>query len=144
MDEFIANIGARVLIALFLGLIGYSIVKIFINMFIMPFTKGKELQKANEQGRVITANFVKSIHPKGVGATSDHGVWGIYEYEYDGKKYKYKGLYNLSAPVNETLYFKKNPKKATNSMNFGKMENGKFSLFAVVFIIVFIATWFFV
>ena len=31
-----------------------------------------------------------------------------HEYEYDGKKYKYKGLYNLSAPVNETLYFKKN------------------------------------
>ncbi|MBQ5884280.1 MAG: hypothetical protein IIW72_07100, partial [Clostridia bacterium] len=39
MDEFIANIGARVLIALFLGLIGYGIAKIFINMFIMPFTK---------------------------------------------------------------------------------------------------------
>lgn len=143
MNEFMANIGARIVISLFFGSIGYSVALLFINLFIMPFTKGKELQKAHEQGRVVTANFLKSIHPNGVGATSDHGVWGIYVYEYNGKKYKYKGLYNLSAPVNETLYFKKNPKKATNSVNFGKMENGKLALFAIITLIIFIGTYFF-
>ena len=143
MDEFMANIGARIMIALFLGLIGYGLARMFINMFIMPFTKEKELQKANEHGRVVTAYFVKSIHPKGVGAGSDDTVFGIYEYHYNGKTYKYKGIYSLSAPANEILYFKKNPKNACNRIRFGKMENGKFVLFAIISLIVFIATWFF-
>lgn len=143
MNELTANIGARIVVALFFGLIGYGVVLAFINMFIMPFTKEKELQKAHEKGRVITANFLKSIHPKGAGSASEPRIWGIYEYQYNGKKYKYKNVYGISPPCQETLYFKKNPKNAKNRVSFGRMENGKFMLYLMMSLLIFISTWFF-
>lgn len=140
MNQFITEILARAIVGLFFGAIGYIIAVFLINLFVMPFTKAKELRKAREQGRVVTAKFVKSISSKGVGTAGDP-EWGIYEYEYNGKKYKYKYLY-LSSPIEETLYFKRNPKKATNEVNFGKMECGKLSLYLILSFVSFVVSWF--
>lgn len=121
---------ARIAIAVLWGIICTGIVVYFYNSLIRLFIKRKALRDAIEMGRVISAKRieVKGPYYLGRGNTRDSFA-GIYEYEYQGKRYTCRLMYSGRPPMTETLYFKKNPEKATNDFEFGKMENGKISIF---------------
>ena len=61
---------------------------------------------------------------------------GIYEYEYNGKKYKAVIIEQVGNLRNEIdLFYVNNPRKATSEFNLGKNENNSFKFFIIIFII---------
>lgn len=90
-------------------------------------------------GRVISAKRieVKGPYYLGRGNTRDSYA-GVYEYKYRGDRYTCRLMYSGRPPMQETLYFKNNPAKATNEFEFGKMESGKFVIFLIFTVVSFL------
>lgn len=66
-------------------------------------------------------------YPKGADEVmTERYITGVYKYEYRGKMYTYRYKYVATPPDTETLYFKKNPAKATNITAFGNVESWEY------------------
>lgn len=80
-----------------------------------PKRNQKAVAKAIERHHVVTATLIKAgplvFDVPGVTAPGPHRR-GVYEYTYKGRRYKYYFWAN-NPPSRLTLYFLKNPKKAT-------------------------------
>mgnify|MGYP004686674985 CR=1 FL=1 len=134
--------GRIILSVVLASVISFIIIGI-INMFIMPFYKSSALKKAELNEHVIKAKKMKTIHPDGMEERKTAGyIVGVYEYEVDSKKYRYKGKYVTTPPQIETLYYKNNPKSAKPEFQFGFLEDSKYLIFLVVLFIVFWGSFF--
>ena len=89
------------------------------------------LELARREGRTATATLKKSGVARTYNDRPGLTYWCRYEYLYNGKKYKYKCLTNFMPDNSITLYFRKNPKKATTEHDFGKMEGEEKYVFLV-------------
>lgn len=89
-----------------------------------PRRQQESLNQAIANGHVVTA-----ILKKRYGSVDDpfsrsaRGMveLGVYEYEYKGRKYKYK-LYDDYLPTTVKLYFLKNPRKAVEAAALGASD----------------------
>lgn len=120
---------AKVLISIPFGIvISLFITPIFIFMrkiFYGPLTNKKLLEKAIKDGHVVQAKLIKRYDVKqdsekmrmgnGMGMVPTGEQEGVYEYEYNGKTYRYHAIsahIGQELSKNATLYFIKNPRKA--------------------------------
>ena len=146
MEELLAAIMTRVFVsALVAGAL--TLVSCFLlNSIVMPFTRLGGIKKAEAEGRALTGTLIKTITPYVVD-TAEAGIHttidGIYQYEYNGKEYQYKGHYHRTPPTEETLYFRKDPSKARPSAEYGKLESEWKSIFIVLVALSFVISFFF-
>ena len=93
----------------------------------------KALDKAIERGHVVNAVLVKeSVSQRWVpGANSMWTRKGVYEYTYNGKKYKFR-MWAKSHPRRRQLYFVKNPAKATVEAALYEFKINWFVVYVVV------------
>lgn len=86
-----------------------------IRSTVMAFKKksGKALETAKARGHVVTARLVDTHWsvPENPRDAVDRFSLGIYEYEWDGRTYKYR-LPAMTPPDELTLYFLHSPRKA--------------------------------
>ena len=110
----------------------------FRKVFYVPFARKKYLKEAIEKGNIVQAKLVRSRDVtedyNGYGLVSSNEVIGLYEYSYNGKKYKYRASATSILPDELTLYFIKNPKKACLSDEIGFRESNwiKTYLYSVI------------
>ena len=111
----------------------YSLVAAFFIVFIVylfshsinnnPKKREAALEKAISSGHRVTASLYKRrATRKAIPGT--HEFWssiGYYKYEYKGKTYKYK-YWADNPPTTLTLYFVKNPAKATVAGAFNSVN----------------------
>lgn len=110
----------KVITAIAFGITGaIFITPIFIflrKLFYAPFINKKLIEKAKVKGNVIVARLVnhydKYDHSGKYQRMTGKEI-GIYEYEVNGRKYKYKFISINTLPKEITLYYLNNPKKAT-------------------------------
>lgn len=109
---------------------------LFRKIYIVPFKRKKLLQKAIEQGHVVTAKYVRShdiidgksdFNSMPTGKTS---TW--YTYEYNGKTYKYHAMSRWGSSDQLTLYFIKNPRKADVADELGLSETPWFRCYLLM------------
>ena len=110
-----SEIIARLIVAMCFGIalsLFITPVYIFIRKIMYgPFTKKKLLKKAIDAGHIVQAKLVDSY-----GSLDKNKEHHIYEYEWEGKTYKYRGVSHsyTGNPSEVELYFIKNPRKAAN------------------------------
>ena len=107
-----------------------------LNEFVMPFLRKKALRKAKESGHVVEASWIDSLYARG----DDTSTWvlGVYEYTVNGRKYKYKGRFYPDCPLQITLFYKRNPRKAKTKLDFGFVESWE-TVFLVMLVVSVIA-----
>ena len=90
--------------------------RIIRGVFYVPFVRKKRLQRAVEKGHIITAYLLNTNtileESKGGELQSSGRSIGKYQYEYNGKKYTYRGVSFSDFPEKLTLYFENDPKYA--------------------------------
>ena len=93
----------------------------------VPLMRQKYVKKAIENGRVVQAKLVKSWdswnQSESGALIASNEVLGVYTYEYKGKKYKYRASSTSYLPDELTLYFLKNPRKASLYDEIGFRES---------------------
>lgn len=109
---------------------------IFACMVVFPFFIGSlvrakspkkretALNQALAKGHVVTAILKKrhsSVRDPFSRSASGKVDLGIYEYEYKGRKYRYK-LYDGQLPATVKLYFVKSPQKASEAAALGRSD----------------------
>lgn len=98
------------------------------------------LKEAISKGHVVTAKLKKiRSSVKDPQSRSAMGLidLGIYEYEYKGRKYKYK-LYSKKLPYTVTLYFLKSPRKAVEAPAMGRSDTCWPVIIAVIACIIYL------
>lgn len=146
METFFASIITRIFIALCIAGTATLVICFLLNAIIMPFTRLKGIKKAETEGRSVIATLVKSITPyvvdpdeSGIHTSTD----GIYQYEVNGRTYRYKGHYHVIPPTEEKLYYRKDPSKARPSIEYGKLESEWKPILLILSIVSFTVTFFF-
>lgn len=89
-----------------------------------PKRQEAAFNKALSKGHVVTAILKKrygSVDDPFSRSARGRVNLGIYEYEYKGRKYKYK-LYDDHLPSTVKLYFVKNPRKAVEAAALGASD----------------------
>ena len=146
MEELFGVIMTRVFVAAAISGAATLVICFLLNSIVMPFTRLKGIDKAKAEGRMVTGVLVKTIRPYMLDS-SESGVHtsteGIFQYEYNGKKYQYRGRYHVSPPTEEKLYFRKDPSKARPDAEYGKLESEWKAIFAVLAAVAFVGTFFF-
>lgn len=145
MDDLYALIMTRAFIsALAAGVLTIAICFV-LNLIVMPFTRLKGVSKAEAEGRVVRAVLVKT-HMPGNYDSNESGVHtlytGVFQYEYKGKTYKYRGNYYRFPPSEEKLYFRSDPSKARTDAEYGRLESEWKMIFPVLMVCCFIGTFF--
>lgn len=109
---FLMSIICGPIFALFITPIYRSVLSIFY----IPFVRQKKIDEAIAKGHVVTGYILKSttiLEDTRDGSLRSSGQRYVeYEYEYNGKKYKYMGKTASDYPDTITLYFDENPKYA--------------------------------
>ena len=135
MNKIMVYLAVRIFLGMLIGAVGTVIIRFVFNALIMPFRRKGALLNAKR----VEAERVDYIYPRGVeNIGTESYVWGIYEYEVNGRKYKYKARYVSTPPSTEILYYKKNPAKATNSVSYGKNEFDWKPIFIVLTLVGFV------
>lgn len=144
MDDLVTRL---VVVAFYSG-IGTLVISLFCNIFILPFTKIKDMEKAKKEGRVVTATLVSMVQPNTNGyddfdAGGRLAILGKYQYLYNGRRYRYSGLFDGVPPREIQLYFRKDPKKARSAQHFARLESEWKLIFLVLTALGFVVTFFF-
>lgn len=110
---------AKAITAMGFGITGaIFITPIFIflrKLFYGPFINKKLVEKAKAKGNIVTASLVNyfSLHDhSGQFKRTTGEEMGIYEYEVNGRKYKYRLMSFNTLPKEITLYYLYRPRKA--------------------------------
>ena len=98
----------------FLGVLAFIVI-LAIDMAVLHahppgLKRNKMVEKANQLGHVVKAHKVKDYY--GVRREDPYINNSLYEYEVDGKKYKYYFFEYATAPHFLDLYWINNPRKA--------------------------------
>lgn len=145
-NNFTSLLFTRVFIAALIAVIITIIICFLLNTIIMPFTRLKGIKKAELKGRMVHAILTKTITPYIVD-NSESGIHtsidGIYQYEYKGKKYQYKGHFHRTPPTDIKLYFRNDPSKARTDLEYGRLESEWKIIFVISLIVIFISTFIF-
>lgn len=138
MNELLTKIITSLGVGLIAGLPVSWILKVIYNSFIAPFKRTKLLIKAREEGRMVVGHLVDfHFHQSNENAgIYENKVYCVYEFEVDGKKYRYKQWLSGMPSDEKLLYYKHNPKKACEEHNFGILESGCFLLFIIAVVLV--------
>lgn len=105
-----------------------------------PRRREAALNKALSKGHVVTAVLKKrhsSVSDPFSRSASGMVDLGIYEYEYKGRKYKYK-LYDGHLPSTVKLYFTKSPRKAVEAAALGRSDTCWPLIIAVIACVIYI------
>lgn len=131
------------LIGIFLGpmlsVLVTPVAVLLSKIFVVPFLREKMLKKAEEEGHILTATLKKkydALHYDETGPHATNEEVGVYTYEYNGKTYRYRLSSNWSIPDTITLYYIKNPKKATLAGDLGNRETPWLKIYCIVSVII--------
>ena len=134
---------AYVLIGIFLGPVAsLAITPLFCllrKLFYVPFIRKSLREKAERKGNVVEAHLLKSHNADGIGMPTMEDM-GTYSYEVNGKSYRYRLLSTTGIPKTITLYYIKNPRKATLANDLGNWESPWLKYYLVIALLVAIAT----
>lgn len=138
-NNLAVDIATYLSIAMVISGLATAVITLLLNLLVMPFTRIKALSKAAKAGNIVEAVRTNIIYPRGsVNFEKDGTIWGYYEYEYAGKRYKYKGRFSNTPPRTLLLYFKKNPAKADTEDWFGYVKDEWKTIFCVLTVVFFI------
>ena len=102
----------------------------------VPLVQKKYVKKAIEDGRVVQAKLMKSWdswnQSESGAIIASNEVLGVYTYEYKGKKYKYRASSTSHLADELTLYFLKNPRKASLENEIGFRESNWIQYYFVI------------
>ena len=104
------------------------------------------LWKVHKEGHVVRATLKKTYG--NVDDPYSHSAMGltnkgVYQYEYKGKKYRYRYYLNGNLPSTITLYFMKNPRKATTSVMDAVDKTNWLSVYLIVAAVLYVVFWFY-
>ena len=137
MIDLFGKIQTNLIFATIITMLCSPLIIFFLEALIMPFKKKEELKKAKDKGNVVIANLVRTSNytPSTYDDPFDRFTVLEYEYWYENKKYKYKvrSHWDMNPTKSIKLYFKSNPAKAKDEVQFGGVEN-KISIFGKVFL----------
>lgn len=144
-----AKIIAYVLIGVFLGPVAsLAITPVFCllrKIFFVPFIRKSLIEKAKEDGHVVQATLQKHHNIRrydtGFGPMSTMKEFGTYTYSVNGKQYKYQHITTRGLHNNLTLYYIKNPRKATVGGDLGNWETPWFKFYLIISLSVAIITF---
>lgn len=139
---------AYMLVGIFLGLIASIVVTpifcLLRTIFFVPFIREKLRKEAIRKGHVIEASLQKSYnavkHDTEFGNVGTIEDIGVYHYEYNGKTYKYQATTSKGLSSKITLYYIKNPRKATVSMDLGNWEIPWLRFYLIIALVIAVAT----
>ncbi|MBP3477219.1 MAG: hypothetical protein J6K48_13045 [Lachnospiraceae bacterium] len=131
---------AYILVGIFLGpVVSIAITPIFCllrKIFFVPFIRENLRKEAIRKGHVIEASLQKSYNAAepdtefgNVGTMEDIGV---YHYQYNGKTYKYRAITSKGLSSKITLYYIKNPRRATVACDLGNWETPWFRFYLII------------
>ncbi|MBQ2946319.1 MAG: hypothetical protein IJE04_00515 [Bacilli bacterium] len=111
---------AKAITAIAFGIVGAIVITpIFIflrKLFYGPFINKKLVEKAKAKGNIVTARLIKHYdqydHSGQFSRTTGKEI-GVYEYEVNGRKYKFRSISINRLPREITLYYLNNPRKAS-------------------------------
>lgn len=106
-------------------------------MFFVPLMRKRFKELAIKKGRVVTATLQKSfpvISRKDGLPTGE--TLGRYSYDYKGKTYSFSCTTHYEPASELTLYFQKNPRKATLESMLGLKESNWLRYFFVIAIVI--------
>lgn len=98
-----------------LSLILTPILQLLRNIFYVPFVRERLYEKAVARGHIVTARLVSStdIMERGANGMRFTGRRRcVYEYEWNGRRYKYRSITSGIVTDEVTLYFTKHPRTA--------------------------------
>ena len=139
-----AKIIAYVLIGVFLGPVAsLAITPVFCllrKLFFVPFIRKSLREKAERKGHVVEAHLLKSHNIRnhntdGVPLPTMEDM-GIYSYEVNGKTYRYRLLSTTGIPQTITLYYIKQPRKATLANDLGNWESPWLKFYLIISLLV--------
>ena len=140
----VAKIIAYVLIGIFLGPVAsLAITPLFCllrKLFYVPFIRKSLQEKAERKGNVVEAHLLKSHDIRDSNGMPTMEEMGTYSYEVNGKSYRYRLLSTMGIPKTITLYYIKNPRKATLANDLGNWESPWLKYYLVIALVVAIAT----
>lgn len=128
-----AELTVKILASIFAGCIAsLAVTPVFCllrKIFYFPFARNSLLRDAQKKGNIVVAHYLKSYDIINDDGTYSGKRTGIYQYEYGGKKYRYKIVTTDTITPDElTLYYSKNPRKAALPDAIGFSEPVKKSL----------------
>lgn len=112
---------AKAIASIAYGIVGaIFITPVFIflrKLFYGPFINKKLVEIAKAKGNVITARLIKHYDDYEYTNNGDYrpsgNEIGVYQYEYNNRKYKYRLISINRLPQEITLYYLNRPRKAT-------------------------------
>ena len=120
-----------------------AMIVVFLNMFVMPFTRLKGIPKAEAEGRVVIARLVRVNKPQVADwADKRADYMGIYEYQVNGKKYRYRERFWDDPPKELRLLYRKDPSTARIMMKYGRLESEWKVIYPVCAAVVFVVSLF--
>lgn len=144
-----AKIIAYMLIGIFGGpvasIVLTPIVCLLRKIFYIPLIREKLRENAKKKGHVVQATLQKHHNIRrydtGFGPMSTMKEFGTYTYSVNGKQYKYQHITTRGLHDNLTLYYIKNPRKATVGGDLGNWETPWFKIYLIVSLVVAIITF---
>ena len=134
-----AKIIACALIGIFSGpIFSLAVTPIFCllrTIFYVPFIRKKLLEKAKQQGHIFEATLKKSYDVMEDGLPTAKEI-GVYRYQYKGKTRKYRAITITGLKKTITLYYIKNPKRATVANDLGNWEIPWFRSYLIISLII--------
>lgn len=114
-------------------------------LFYVPLARKKMVAQAAAKGHQVTANLVRS-HEKVMGEAGgpiyySNTEYGIYQYEYNGRKYTYRAATSMNLSDHIVLYFDKKPRKACLPSEFGLSETRWIKYFVMISCIMCVLVW---
>lgn len=111
----------------------------------VPLIREKLREKAKEEGHVVQATLQKHHNIRrydtGFGPMSTMKEFGTYTYSVHGKQYKYQHITTRGLHNNLTLYYIKNPRKATVGGDLGNWETPWFKFYLIISLLVAVITF---
>lgn len=144
-----AKIIAYILIGIFLGPVAsLAITPVFCllrKIFFVPIIRGKLRESAEKKGHVVQATLQKhhtiNNHETGFGPVPTMREMGTYVYTVGGKSYKYQHITARGLHDTLTLYYIKNPRKATVGGDLGNWETPWFRFYLIISLVVAVVTF---
>lgn len=139
---------AYILVGIFLGpTVSVAVTPIFCllrKIFFVPFIRKNLREKAIRKGHVIEASLQKTHnvvkHDTNFGTVGTIKDVGVYCYQCNGKKYKYQLITTTKLPSTITLYYIKNPRRATVARDLGNWETPWIRFYLIISLVIAIAT----
>lgn len=109
-------------------------------LFYVPFIRKSLQEEAERKGNVVEAHLLKSHGIRDGNGMPTMEDMGTYSYEVNGKSYRYRLLSTTGIPKNITLYYIKNPRKATLANDLGNWESPWLRYYLIISVLIAVVT----